>query len=487
MNYPNLSKEKAIGLDIETHDPKLKTLGNGVYRKDGKVLGFSVATKGGFKEYYNLGHYDCLPEEKQKNLNYLKEVCKTNADKVGARLNYDFDWIENFLKIKIKGTIRDVQVAEALIDENTRKYNLDFLAYKYLFQKKEKNEIDQFCIDNDLKGDSRNWLYKMPCALVSKYGKADAKLPLDILDKQMSILEDEELLDVFELESKLLRCLLLMKKTGVLIDTEKRDRNALALQNYLEERRIKLFDKFGEFNYNSGQQIAKQLDKLDIPYSLTEKGNPNIDRYFFEANKESHSFVKTVHELRKADKTLNTFLLGSLYRFLVDNKIHCDFYNTRTEDFGTRSGRFSSANPNLQQIPSLGTNEFLGNLCREVFIPFPGCWWGKIDYSQIEYRFIAHFASGEGAEILRQTYIDNPNTDYHQYIMDLTKLDRKKSKNLNFGVGYGMGAPFMSKFFGWELDYCFDILATYHRKAPYIKTTLLLILVLNEQTLYMLF
>jgi len=110
-------------------------------------------------------------------------------------------------------------------------------------------------------------------------------------------------------------------------------------------------------------------------------------------------------------------------------------------------------------------------MAREPFVPLPGHKWMKIDYSQIEYRFTAHFALGEGSDAVRAKYNDDPNTDYHQIIIDLTGLKRRFAKNLNFGVAYGMGARHMADYFQWELQYCYDILDIYHSRAPYIKTT----------------
>jgi DNA polymerase-1 len=139
---------------------------------------------------------------------------------------------------------------------------------------------------------------------------------------------------------------------------------------------------------------------------------------------------------------------------------------------GTRSGRFSSTNPNLQQQPAKGVDEYWGQICREDFVPDKGCWWGKIDYSQIEYRFMAHFARGPGSDELRAAYNTNADQDYHQFIMNLTGLKRRYAKNLNFGIAFGMGATHMAELFGWTLDYCYEVLNIYHSKAPYVKATI---------------
>ena len=472
MQYPDLSKSKIISIDIETYDPDLKTLGPSVYRDPGGfILGVALADENGFAEYYNLGHYDCSREEYRKNIDYLKKTLAANNKKLGMSLRYDIDWLENWLELKVNGQLYDIEIAEALIDETQGHYSLDFMSLKYLDQGKFVNEIDQFCLDNNLKGDSRQWLWKMPYKLVRKYAVTDVRNPLAIFKKQWRILYSEDLLDLLHLECDLIRCLLLMRKNGVRIDPDRRDRNALKLQNMLEEKRIQVYREYNEFNYNSSQQIAHLLNGLKIDYPLTNKGNPSINADWLKANTQ-YPLVKNVYTLRKIDKTINTFLLGSFVRFMTKGDlIHCSFYNMRTEEYGTRSGRLSSALPNLQQIPG-DTDKFYGILCREVFIPFEDCDWCKLDYSQIEYRFMAHFASGLGSEEIVKAYRKEPKTDYHKYIMDITGLRRKPAKNLNFAIPYGMGVATMSRKFRWEEDYCRNLLKTYHRNVPFMKKTI---------------
>lgn len=476
MLRPDLSNAKRIAFDIETHDPKLGDMGPGVYRKDGKILGVSISD-GVFAEYYNLGHYDCAPDERSANIAYLRDVLGTQIPKVGQHLVYDLDWLENGEhKIKVNGTVFDIEIAEALIDENQRgKYNLDAMAHKYLGEGKQKSEIDRFCAENGWKGDPRGWLWKMPYEVVRSYAIADANQPFRILDAQWPTLVKDELVELLELECELTRCLLHFRRTGVRIDVDKRDRNALAVQNRIETYQHKLFAEYGEFNAGSSQQVARLLDKIGHPYPRTENGNPNIDAVFYRRNKDKHPLIMDLFELRRCIHHLKTFLMGSYVRFVTDDGlIHCNFYNMETDDYGTRSGRLASAKPNLQQQPSKGVDEYWGQICREVYVPFEDCWWCKADYSQIEYRFLAHFAVGPGSEELRAAY-NTTDVDYHQYIMDLTGLKRRYAKNLNFGVAFGMGAPHMADLFGWELEYALEILEIYHARAPYIRSTVSLV------------
>jgi len=481
IKYPDLSSAKIIAFDIETHDPDLEELGPGVFRKDGGfILGAGIATDT-FAEYYNLAHYDCTEEERKKNLSYLDSLMKLEIPKIGTHIIYDLDWWENWLGKKVNGLAMDIEIAEALLDENQHHYNLQFQSQKYLGKGKYTRDLENFCSINVLQGKPIKHLSKMPYSVVRNYVLSDVKNPLEIFKIQKELLIEQDLYDLFIMECELTKLLLFMRKIGVRIDPNKRDKNALMVQNRLEELSIETFEKYGEFNYNSTPQVAKVFDRLGIEYPRTAKSNPSITTDYLKEGLEKHDkhevniddIKSIIFELRKADHMLNAFLMGSFIRYVTeDDLIHCSFYNTLNDEYGTRSGRFSSANPNLQQIPSLGVDEYWGKVCREVFIPFENCWWMKFDYSQIEYKFMAHFARGPGAREVVEAYRLNPDIDYHQYIMDLTGLKRRFAKNLNFGVAYGMGARHMSKYFGWDLDYCYKILDIYHASAPYIKTTI---------------
>lgn len=481
VRYPDLNNEQMLGLDIETKDPNLLKKGPGVYRKDGYILGVSIAALNGFSEYYNLGHYDCSPSERAKNLAYLKDVLAGKAKKIGQFIMYDIDWLENGeCKTPVNGDLVSIDFAEALLDETQQEYNLDFMGKKYLGISKEKTEIDLFCEQNNFKGDSRQWLWKMPYSLVRKYAQQDASLPLRIFEKQRPMLEEQNLMELLEIENRLIRPLLLMRKTGVLIDQEVRDRNGLILQNSIEEEEQALFAKYGPFNVNSSMQMAKLFKAEGLTIPTTEKGSPSINAFFFKRYESENELVRKIFNLKKDKTVLNNFIAGSHVEFVTDDGlIHPQFFNLKNDSLGalkgTRSGRLSGANPNMQQQTAPSRDKRRGTMCREDFIPFPDCWWGKIDYEQIEYRFMAHFAVGPGSEELRAAYNTNPKIDYHQFIVDLTGLPRAMAKNLNFGIAFGMGASHMAEYFGWDIEYAREILNIYHTRAPYVRSTMALV------------
>lgn len=475
MNYPDLNNSKIISFDIETYDPELIEKGPGVYRRDGNILGVSIANENGFSEYYNIGHYDCIPEEKSKNIKYIDHILKINCPKIGANILYDMDWIENWWKLKINGELNDVQVAEPLIDENRkllglkRPYSLDSLGQKYLGLGKQKTEIELFCEKNKLKGDPRKWLWKMPYELVRKYGKQDALLPIKIFKQQYSILKEQNLLPLYYIEMGLHRLLLQMRKVGVRTDKQKIQNGINKLNALIIKGKTILNKKYGYFNYNSSKQVAKIFDKLRIEYPLTNKGNPSITKEVLAKMEIAGiEIAKEIRDVKTADKILHTFFINSFHNFSILNRIHCSFFPLSTDKYGTKSGRFSSANPNLQQIPSRGIHK---KLCRSVFIPEEGYDWIKLDYSQIEYRFIVHYSIGPKSDEVREMYNNNPKTDYHKMVMEWTGLDRPIAKNLNFGTAYFMGVNTCAEKFGWTLEQADNFLKLYCKEIPFIIPT----------------
>jgi len=475
MKYPDLKDSKIICFDVETYDPDLTTRGPGVFRRDGNIIGMGIANEKGFAEYYNIGHPDCTSELKIKNKKYLKDVLNLPCKKIGTSILYDLDWTENWWEIPVNGELHDIQIAEALIDENRKllgisnPYSLDSLAKKYLNKHKYKTEIDLFCEKNNLKGDSRKWLWMMDHSLVYKYGIEDVLLPLEIFKLQWIEMTKQDLLPLYHMEMGLHRLLLKMRKTGVKLNEKKVNDGMQYLNNIIKEEKNKLLSSCGKFNYNSSQQIGKVLDKLKIDYPKTDKGNPQLGRRTLATMHNLNSdIVDGILRLRNTHKTLHTFFINSFNNHRIQGRIHCSFFPLSTDNYGTKSGRFSSANPNLQQIPSEGEYK---KLCRDVFIPEEDCDWIKLDYSQIEYRIISHYAIGPRSEEVRDRYRNDPDVDYHKLVMEWTGLNRKRAKYVNFGASYSMGVKTCAGLFGWPLEEAKRILDLHQKEVPFIKIT----------------
>ena len=479
LRYPDLSKESLIAVDIETYDPRLGDLGPGVYRRDGTILGVGIAVKG-FSEYYNLGHKGIEKAERDANILYLRDVLSLPVPKVGTRLMYDIDWLENFAKIKVQGKLHDIAVAEPLIDEYKRTYTLESMSQQYLGYGKTKSGPEQFCEERGLKGDFREHLYMMPYSLVREYVLGDVEQPLLILDKQLKIIEEEGLRRVYDMEMRLYRVLLKMRKNGIRIDRNARDVATEKLTGKMIEMEHAFEREYGEINSRSSKQLGELLDRLGVEYERNkDTGNPILDKEALE--KIDHPVVKKIVALRQIKYMLGNYLTGSFLKNDVNGRIHCEFISMKQDEGGTVTGRLSAKNPNLQGVSTPDRDktreEPYGKICRDLFLPEEGQWYGKIDYSQIEYRVITHFARGPKSEEMRVAYRNNPKTDFHNmaikwaYDLTGTVLSRSKAKNLGFGSAYYMGIPAMMAHFGWTKEEAREMSRVYFEAFPFIDPT----------------
>jgi len=479
MRYPDLSKEKLIALDIETYDPRLGDIGPGVYRRDGDILGVSIAVNG-FSEYYNLGHKGVTQSEKTANTLYLRDVLGLDIPKVGTKLMYDIDWLENFAGIKVQGKLHDITVAEALIDEYKKTYTLDSLALQYLKRGKAKGKPQAFCEANGLKGDFREHLYMMPYEMVREYAAEDSAEPLEIIDQQLRIIEEQNLRQVYDMEMKLYRPLLRMRKNGIRIDRDARRNATEHLNAKMDDMEYAFYREYGDINARSSKQIGELFDHLGIQYTVSkETGNPVLDKEALD--KIDHPAAHKIIALRQIKYMIGNYLNGSFLKCDVNGRIHCEFIAMKQDEGGTVTGRLSAKNPNLQGVSTPDRDktreEPFGKICRDIFLPEEDSWYGKIDYSQIEYRVITHFAKGPKSEEMRIAYRNDSKTDFHNMAIKWAKeiagveLSRSKAKNLGFGSAYYMGINAMMSHFNWTRAEATEMSRVYFEAFPFIEPT----------------
>lgn len=206
-NYPDLLGAEYIGIDCETCDPNLLEMGPGDIRRDGKLVGVSVSVPG-FKAYYPIAHEggDNLP--KDTVIRWLKRQLAGNEPKVGANIIYDLGWLESE-GIKVNGPKHDVQVAEALIYELHASYRLEALAQRYLGEGKDETLLRQAALERGWKTEKqvKANLWRLPARFVGPYAERDADAAREILMHQLPKLEENELMDVYNLECRLIDAL----------------------------------------------------------------------------------------------------------------------------------------------------------------------------------------------------------------------------------------------------------------------------------------
>lgn len=226
--------------------------------------------------------------------------------------------------------------------------------------------------------------------------------------------------------------------------------------------------------------VERTVDLLEEE-GFTCNASPNVDKKFFAANADKYEVIDIIANWKLANGIISKILGEKYNRFITkDNdgvyRVHGQFNISDTVTF-----RLSSQNPNLQQVPSKGGLKVkdvelsFPALTRALFQANPNQVLWKIDYGQIEYRLICNIAVGEGSEEVRAEFAKNPKLDFHQYVVDLTKLSRKYAKNMSFGVSFGMSVRSMAENFGWTLEHATEIAEQYHEHMPFVLPTATLI------------
>ena len=487
-DFPNLSSATAVAVDCETYDPQLLTHGPGWARGNGHIVGVSLAVPEGHVWYFPMRHEmegEYNMDAKQV-LNYLADTLSNpRCVKIGANLIYDYGWL-TWEGVSINGHLIDVQFNEALLTE-TGSVSLDTLGKRYLGQGKETNLLYEWsakCYGGIADQSQRKNIYRCSPRLVGPYAEQDAILPIKIAILQWKRLKEQSLLSVADLENSLIPLLVAMRSRGVRVDIDKAEQLKTQLQYKVININSQIKNIAGmEVNVNASESIKKAFDKAGLPTMQTEKGNHSFDEKILKSI--DHPLTKLILDARKYQHVIGTFIDAYILAKHVDGRLYTQFHPLRSQGKGTRSGRFSSATPNLQNIPS--RNEELAPLIRGLFVPDYGHkQWRRYDYSQIEYRMFLHFAVGQGAQETRDFFVSHPETDYHDKVLDmiasnanwdistpeLRKAKRKPVKNINFGLLYGMGIYKFAGMLGITNKEAEELFNAYHNGVPFAKSTL---------------
>lgn len=507
-----IKKHPVVGLDIETFDPSLSISGSpGAARylatskldksldfmllpeDQGFITGVSIATKDQ-AWYMPIAHAD-NNVDMIKFREFMHQLIESEVSLVGANFIYDLQWLYAY-GFKFKAPVMDVQIAESLIDENKFKYSLDSLAEKY-FDLHKVDEIADWAqvLGIDVKytkdgnispATKKKVMGSMPNLTgnqVAKYAAIDAWLTLQVFNKQTEVLNKEGLVDIFQLETDITPIVLEMTMHGVKIDIERAEKYNIEMKKKEEELLRELYKSAGTETLEpwSAQSLKDTLDYLNIDYKLTAKsGAPSLTDDFL--SKSDNTFLKTLHSYRKINKSRRDFLEGTLLDehthvkwynpdgTVKEVRIHGQFHQNKKDDSGTVTGRFSSSNPNLQQQPSRDAE--WKKIIRSCYVPDDGYEWIRYDYSQQELRVLLHYAvtnNKPGADKIAEEIRKNPGMDYHQLTADMAGITRRKAKDINFGINYGMGKAKLAANLGLNMDDASKLMALYDEKVPYAR------------------
>jgi len=443
----------------------LLTLGSANVAGEGHIVGVAVAVDG-WKGYYPVAHEGGGNMDKKLVYSWLQDIFnQTDTTFIFHNAMYDVCWLRRE-GLSLKGHIVDTMIAASLIDENRLSYRLDVLSKHYIGLGKDEKILVEAAKNYGL--DPKKDMWRLPALFVGQYAERDAESTLKLWQRLKVELYNQELMDIFNLETKLFPCLVDMRFKGVRVDLEKADNIKKNLMNREANIVSKIKGLTGvDVEIHAARSIAKAFDKLKLPYDRTEKSKePSFTKNFLQNH--PHELPKLIAEAREINKAHTTFI-DSITKHAINGRIHADINQIRSDQGGTVTGRFSMSNPNLQQIPA--RHPELGPLIRSIFIPEEKHMWGSFDYSQQEPRILVHYAklqNLQGVDEIVDAY-NSGDADFHQVVADMAGIERKQAKTINLGLMYGMGKNKLMAELGLMKDSAEKLIKQYHTKAPFVK------------------
>ena len=399
-------------------------------------------------------------EEAQKIVDKFKPVFENEKSiKVGQNIKYDMIVLANY-GVAIKGQMFDTMIAHYVLQPELH-HGMDYLAEVYL--KYDTIKIEELIGAKNMRDLSPTDIYKYACE------DADVTLKLkNILEKELETNGVKELFE--EIEMPLVPVLAYIERNGVRIDTEalkETSRHFTIRMREIEEEIYKLAGT--EFNVSSPKQVGEVLfDRLKIVEKAkkTKTGQYVTSEEVLESLKGKHEIVGKILEHRGLKKLLGTYI-DALPELInpKTGRIHTSFNQTVTA-----TGRLSSSNPNLQNIPVRNDD---GKEIRKAFIPDDGCEFFSADYSQIELRIMAHLSEDDNMiEAFREEQDIHAATAAKIYkinIDEVTREQRSKAKTANFGIIYGISVFGLAERLNVERKEAKELIDGYFENYPKVK------------------
>ena len=398
---------------------------------DAELVGLSFAVKE-FEAFYVP-----IPPKREaavQIVNIFKEVYENeNILKIGQNLKYDLEVLRNY-DIHLAGPMWDTMIAHYLIQPELR-HNMDYMAEIYLNYK--TIHIDELI---GPRGKNQKSMRDLSPAEVYEYAAEDADITLRLKNKLEPELKKFDCDKLFyEIEMPLMPVLAEMEMNGVCLDTVSLAETSKQFTNRMNEIEARIYELAGEtFNIASPKQVGEILfEKLKIVEKAkkTKTGQYVTSEEVLQQLRNKHEIVADILEHRGLKKLIGTYI-DALPKLInpTTGHIHTSFNQTITA-----TGRLSSSDPNLQNIPIRGED---GKEIRKAFIPEPGCLFFSADYSQIELRVMAHLSQDPHMiEVFREgkdLHAATAANIYKKDITEVTRDERTKSKRANFGIIYGI-------------------------------------------------
>ena len=448
-----LLTSKILSLDTET---------TGTEPMDAELVGmsFSIAENEAFYVPVPAGQ-----EEALKIVNEFRPVFENeNSLKVGQNIKYDMIVLKNY-GAEVKGPLFDTMIAHYVLQPELR-HGMDYLAEIYLHY--QTIHIDELI---GPKGKNQKNMRDLDPKDVYRYACEDADVTLklkNVLEEELKKNDAERLF--YDIEMPLVPVLVNIERNGVLLDTEALKQSSAHFTAQMENIEKEIYELAGEtFNIASPKQVGEVLfDKLKIVEKAkkTKTGQYVTSEEVLESLRHKHPVVEKILEHRGLKKLLGTYI--DALPLLINprtGRVHTSFNQTVTA-----TGRLSSSNPNLQNIPIRDEN---GKEIRKAFIPDEGCLFFSADYSQIELRIMAHLSEDKN---MIDAFLSNHDihaaTAAKIYKVDLNDVGsdmRRKAKTANFGIIYGISVFGLAERMNVDRKEAKELIDGYFETYPGVK------------------
>ena len=428
-----------------------------------KLVGMSFAVEG------DRAWYVAVPRETtsaQRMVEIFRPIFENEEIlKVGQSLKYDLAVLASY-GIELHAPMFDTMLAHYVVQPELR-HNMDYLAEIYLNY--QTIHIEELI---GPKGRNQKNMGDLSPAAICDYACEDAHVTLQLKKPLEEEMEKNGVRRVFdEIEMPLMPVLARMERNGVCLDTESLSETGRLFNERMEKLEAEIHELAGHpFTINSPKQVGEVLfDELQLNSKAkkTKSGQYSTGEEVLEGLKDKHPIVQKILDYRGLKKLISTYI-EALPKLInpQTGRIHTSFNQAVTA-----TGRLSSSNPNLQNIPVRGDD---GREIRKAFVPEPGCTFFSADYSQIELRIMAHLSEDEH---LVQDFRDGRDIHaataarvFHKPIDEVTRDERRKAKTANFGIIYGISAFGLAERMEVSRTEAKELIDNYFATYPKVKT-----------------